>query len=240
MKKYFFLIALAFMAAATACNKEGGNEDFSKKELTIKASVATTKTAVTEEGIAWATGDALIVTCDGEAYNFTTTQSGAQVEFTSADGLTQEMVGINPLTAFYGCTQFGAFTIPQNQTISGGESQTRLPMYAYTTTAPEKGVVEMTFTPAASMLEVALAPINDVKLNKVELIPVDETQVAGNVAGAGTVNALTGKVTSSGNLKTISAVFPEGTSLKSGLTFRMPVGWSAMISLMTMSYSEAS
>ena len=225
MKKYLFLFALAFMAAATACNKEGEKEDYGKKELTIKASVATTRAAATAEGITWSAGDALVVTCDGEAYNFTTTQSGATVEFTSADGLTQEMVGINPLTAFYGCTQFGAFTIPQNQTISGGASQTRLPMYAYTATAPEKGVVEMSFTPAASMLEVALAPINDVKLNKVELLPVDETQVAGNVAGGGTVNALTGKVTAIGNLKTVSAIFQEGASLKNGLTFRMPVGW---------------
>ena len=222
MKKFLFL-TLAFAAVFCAC-KPDEKENDGKKELTIKATIATTKTAATGTGITWTAGDAILVTCDGESYNFTTAQSGATAEFTSTEGLTQEMVGINPLTAYYGCTQFGAFTIPQNQTISGGESQTRLPMYAYTATAPEKGVVAMDFTPAASMLEVKLAPV-DVTLNKVELIPVDETAVTGNVAGACTVNPITGKVTATGNLKSIGATFPGGESAKNGLTFRFPIGW---------------
>ena len=224
MKKYLFLIPLALVATLTACKPESGKENDGKKELTIHATIAATKTTVSADGISWNAGDAILVSCDGEAYNFTTAQNGAAVDFTSADGLTQEMVGINPLTAYYGCTQYGAFTIPQNQTISGNLSQTRLPMYAYTATAPEKGEVAMTFTPAASVLEVTVSPA-EVTLEKVELAPVDETAVIGNVAGACTVNALTGKVTATGNLKSVSANFATPASLKSGITFRLPVGW---------------
>lgn len=224
MKKIFLMISLAAMVAFVSCQKENEKEKENKMELTIKASIATTKTTVTSSGISWAQGDAIVVSCDGEAYNFSTTQSGATAEFTSQDGLAQGVVGINPLTAYYGCTQFGAFTIAQNQTITGGESQTKLPMYAYTATAPVKGVVEMSFVPAASMLEVTLSPI-DITVNKVELVPVDETGVVGTVAGAGTVNALTGKVTTTGNLKSVSAVFQGGASVKNGLAFRLPVGW---------------
>lgn len=234
MKKYFVLIALATLAAFVSCKKEDekGKEDFGKKDLTISASINT-------QGIAWNAGDAIVVTCDGEAYNFTTTQSGATADFTSTDGLTQAMVGINPLTAFYGCTQFGAFTIAQNQNISGNESQTKLPMYAYTTTAPEKGEVSMVFTPAASMLEVTIVAV-DATVNKVELIPVDETAVTGNVAGPGTVNAVTGKVTSTGNLKSVSATFQGGVSAKNGLVFRMPVGWFSVTGGMklVLTYNE--
>ena len=224
MKKIFLMISLAAMVAFVSCQKEDEKAKENKMELTIKASIATTKTSVTSSGISWAQGDAIVVSCDGEAYNFSTAQSGATAEFTSQDGLTQGQVGINPLTAYYGCTQFGAFTIAQNQTITGGESQTKLPMYAYTATAPVKGVVEMSFVPAASMLEVTLSPI-DITVNKVELVPVDETGVVGNVAGAGTVNALTGKVTATGNLKSVSALLQGGASAKNGLAFRLPVGW---------------
>ena len=222
MKKYY-TIFIAALAAFSAC-VEKPEEDNGKKEIVVKATIATTKTAAAADGISWSAGDAIIVSCDGEAYNFSTTQSGASAEFTSEDKLTQETVGANPLSAYYGCTQFGAFTIAQNQTISGMDSQTKLPMYAYTTTAPDKGEVSMTFIPAASMLEVTLTPV-DITLNKVELIPVAETGVSGNLAGQGTVNPVTGKVSQSGSIKSVSATFASGASAKNGLTFRMPIGW---------------
>ena len=225
MKKYIFLTVLATLSAFVSCDKETGKTDDSgKAELTIQASIASSKAAVSAEGISWTAGDALLVLCDSEKYNFSTAQGGATAEFTSRDGLTQEKVGINPLTAYHGCTEFGAFTIPQNQIISGGESQTKLPMYAYTATAPDKGKVSMTFSPAASVIEVKIAPA-DITLNKVELLPVEETSVVGNVAGAGTVNAVSGKVTFNGNLKSLSAIFQGGESVKNGLAFRFPVGW---------------
>lgn len=225
MKRILLLAALGALSLFVSCNKEnGGKEDVGKKELTIKASIATTKTTVASNAISWNANDAILVTCDGEAYNFTTAAGGANADFTSADGLTQEMVGINPLSAFYGCTQYGAFTINQTQTISGSESQTKLPMYAYTTTAPEKGEVAMTFFPVASVLEITL-PAVEMSLNSVTLSPVDETLVAGNLAGQGTVNPVTGKVTSTGNLKSITANFPGGANVAGGLTFRFPIGW---------------
>ena len=241
MKKYFILIALASLAAFVSCNKDEKKNDEGRKEFTISASIAATKTTASAQGLVWNAGDAIIVSCDGEAYNFTTEQSGANADFTTADGLTQKMVGINPLTAFYGCTQFGSFTIPQNQTISGEESQTRLPMYAYTTQAPSKNEVAMVFTPAASMLEVSLTPV-DVTINKVELIPVDETAVSGTVAGPGTVNPVTGKVSFTGNLKSVSANFQGGASAKNGLVFRMPVGWFSVTGGMklVLTYNENS
>ena len=224
MKKHLFFIPLTLFAILPACNKSEENNNDGKKELTIQASIATSKATAATEGITWNSGDAILVSCDGEAYNFSTTQSGAKAEFTSTDGLTQEMVGINPLSAYYGCTQYGAFTIPQNQTISGTDSQTRLPMYAYTADAPEKGAIAMTFIPAASILEVAITPA-EIVLNKVELVPVDETAMSGNVAGPGTVNPVTGKVSQTGNLKSVSANFQNGDSIKNGITFRMPIGW---------------
>ena len=239
MKKYIF-IALATVAAFVSCKNGNEVEDFGKKELTIKASIDVTKAAATADGISWTAGDGILVSCDGEAYSFTTNQSGATADFTSTDKLTQEMVGINPLTAYYGCTQFGAFTIAQNQNINGAESQTRLPMFAYTTQAPEKGEIAMTFTPAASMLEVTITPA-EITLNKVELIPVEETAVVGNVAGPGTVNPVTGKVSQSGNLKSVSANFVGGVSVKNGLTFRMPVGWFSVSGGMklVLTYNES-
>lgn len=241
MKKYIILLALASLASFISCDKEPKTGNDGKKELTIKASITATKVSATAEGVTWTAGDAVLVSCDGESYNFATTQSGANADFTSTDGLTQEMVGINPLTAFYGCTQFGAFTIPQNQIISGSASQTRLPMYAYTTAAPQKGEVAMAFTPAASMLEVTITPV-DVTVNRVELIPVEETAVTGNVAGPGTVNAVTGKVTSTGNLKSVSANFQGGASAKNGLSFKMPVGWFSVTGGMklVLTYNETS
>ena len=241
MKKYIILLALASLASFISCDKEPKTGNDGKKELTIKASITATKVSATAEGVNWTAGDAILVSCDGESYNFATTQSGANADFTSTDGLTQEMVGINPLTAFYGCTQFGAFTIPQNQIISGSASQTRLPMYAYTTAAPQKGEVAMAFSPAASMLEITITPV-DVTVNKVELIPVEETAVTGNVAGPGTVNAVTGKVTSTGNLKSVSANFQGGASAKNGLSFKMPVGWFSVTGGMklVLTYNETS
>lgn len=225
MKRILLLAALGALSLLVSCNKENeGKEDLGKKELTIKASIATTRTTVASDAISWNANDAILVTCDGEAYNFTTAGGGANADFTSADGLTQGMVGINPLSAFYGCTQYGAFTINQTQTISGSESQTKLPMYAYTTAAPENGEVAMTFFPVASVLEITL-PAVEMTLNSVTLSPVDETLVAGNLAGQGTVNPVTGKVTSTGNLKSITANFPGGANVASGLTFRFPIGW---------------
>ena len=77
MKKIFLMISLAAMVAFVSCQKENEKEKENKMELTIKASIATTKTTVTSSGISWAQGDAIVVSCDGEAYNFSTTQSGA-------------------------------------------------------------------------------------------------------------------------------------------------------------------
>ena len=225
--------------ALVSCQPVDPEEEYKNKDLTIQASIASTKASAKADGIAWTSGDALLVTCDGEAYNFSTSQGGTTADFVATDGLTQEKVGINPLTAYYGCTQFGAFTIPQNQSISGSESQTRLPMYAYTATAPEKAKVSMSFTPAASMLEVTISPA-EITLNKVELVPVEETSVVGNVAGAGTVNALTGKVSFSGNLKSVAAIFQGGASVKNGLTFRLPIGWFSVTGGMklVLTYNE--
>ncbi|MBO4447808.1 MAG: hypothetical protein J5764_06755 [Bacteroidales bacterium] len=241
MKKYILFFSMATAMALVSCNPTNPEEEFGKKDLTIKASIETSKAAVGAEGITWTAGDAILVSCDGEAYNFTTSQAGATADFTSSEGLTQAMVGINPLTAYFGCTQFGAFTIQQNQTISGGESQTKLPMYAYTATAPEKAVVSMVFIPAASVLEVSISSA-DITLNKVEFAPVEETAVVGNVAGAGNVNPITGNVTFSGNLKSVSANFPGGVSLKNGYSFRMPIGWFSVTGGMklVLTYNETS
>ena len=233
MKKIILLLAMATAVAFVSCKKEKPEDEFNKKDLTITGTVNCA-------GLGWKAGDGILVMCDGESYNFTTAGNGASADFTSSDGLTQEKVGINPLTAYYGCTQFGAFTIAQNQTLSGGESQTKLPMFAYTSTAPEKAKVTMDFTPVASLLNVTLSSA-DITLNKVELLPVEETGVVGNVAGAGTVNPVTGKVTYNGNLKSVSGIFQGGASLKNGLTFKMPVGWFSVTGGMKMvlTYNDA-
>ena len=234
MKKVILLLAMATAVALVSCQKENPVDEFNNKDLTITASV-------NHEGLSWKAGDGILVVCDGESYNFTTTGQGASAPFTSSDGLTQEKVGINPLTAYYGCTQFGAFTIAQNQIISAGESQTKLPMFAYTTTAPEKAAVAMEFTPAASLLSISISSA-DITLNKVELMPVEETGVVGNVAGAGTVNPVTGKVSYNGNLKSVSAIFQGGASLKNGLSFRLPIGWFSVTGGMkvVLTYNETS
>ena len=226
MKKYILLLsAVTALAALASCNKTEPGEDFGNKNITINASFSATKAWAGADGLAWIPGDEIKVVCDGEAYDFMTPDHGATARFIPNESeLTQNMVGINPLTAYFGCTQFGAFTIAQNQTILGENSQTKIPLYAYTATAPEKAEVSMAFTPAASVVDITITPA-EVTLNKVELVPVEETGVVGCVAGAGSVNPVTGKVTFNGNLKTVSATLDGGSSLKNGLNFRFPVGW---------------
>ena len=228
MKKFTFVL-MAALTALISCKKENGTDESGKKDLTIHASIAVTKTSYSASstsptGILWDAGDEIMVLCDGEAYTFTTSMKSEAADFTSADGLTQEKVGINPLTAYYGCTQFGSFTIPQNQVISAGKNQAQLPMYAYCASAPVNAELSMTFIPVASLLGISIAPV-DITVNKLELIPVEETAVSGNVAGSGSVSPLSGKVSFNGNLKSVSAVFQGGASAKNGLYLTLPIGW---------------
>ena len=233
MKKYILLSVFAVAAMVVSCEKNPskGEEDLSGKGLSIKASAA----------VDWAAGSEILVSCDGEVYSFTTAQGGNPAVFTSEDGLTVGKVGINPVTAYYGCTQFGAFTLPQNQIIQGGKSQTRLPMYAYSAAGVNGSELALNFTPAASLLEVSLSPV-DATISRVELLPVEETALSGNVAGAATVNAVTGKVTPSGDIKSVSANFQGGVSAKSGLSFTLPVGWFSVTGGMklVLTYNETS
>lgn len=221
MKKVF--LSICAVIALVACNKETG-PDYSTKNLTIKASIMGVKTVFDQESVQWAAGDELTVVCDGESYAFSTSSAGSVADFTSADDLTQGMVGENPLTAYYGCNMYGAFTIAQNQTVTGGVNSAKLPMYAYTASVPEKAEIAMDFAPAASVIEVKLSAV-DLTVNKIEISPVDETKVVGNLAGQGTVNAMLGKVTQSGSIKSVSAIFAGGVSAKTGLAVKVPVNW---------------
>lgn len=222
MKKIFFL-TLCTALTFVGCKKEK-EPDYGSKNLTIKASIAAVKSVVGQDGVQWAAGDEITVVCDGESYAFTTNAGGQTADFTTAENLTQAMVGENPLTAYYGCNMYGAFTIAQNQTVTAGVNSTKLPMYAYTASAPSKAEIAMEFIPAASFIEIQLSAA-DLTVNKVELAPVDENKVTGNFAGQGSINALQGKVTQSGSIKSVCAIFDGGASAKSGLVAKLPVNW---------------
>lgn len=222
MKKIFFLTVCAALAFV-GCKKEK-EPDYGSKNLTIKASIAAVKSVVGQDGVQWAAGDEITVVCDGESYAFKTNAGGQTADFTTAENLTQAMVGENPLTAYYGCNMYGAFTIAQNQTVTAGVNSTKLPMYAYTSSAPAKAEIAMEFAPAASFIEIQLSAA-DLTVNKIELAPVDENKVTGNFAGQGSINALQGKVTQSGSIKSVCAIFEGGASAKSGLVAKLPVNW---------------
>lgn len=221
-KTLLFLSMLVLMVVS--CKKEGTEVDYDSQNLTIKASIQTTKTTVSSSSIEWVAKDQILLAVDGETYNFSTQEQGPVARFTSEDEITAGKVKGFPLTAYYGCSGTGSFTIAQNQTIAAGVSKSKMPMYAYTMESPQKAVSEMKFTPVASAMEITFAPF-DITVNKVELSAVDESNVNGSFCGSFSVNPVTGKVTSTSALHSVAAVFENGVSVASGATLMFPIGW---------------
>ena len=91
MKKCISLFAIISILSIVSCNKEGAetNVDKGQKAVTIlKATVdnESTKVAVNDAGaFSWQAGDKIaVMNADGDAVEFTTTDSGASVDFSAA------------------------------------------------------------------------------------------------------------------------------------------------------------
>lgn len=222
MKK-FFIILSAITFAIVSCNKEP-DASTDNKDLSITATIAATKTSVSSSALEWVAGDNITVALDGESYIFKTTEQGTTAKFTPEDGLTQSQVAGSPLAAYYGCDAFGSFTIPQIQTVTNGVSRTGVPMYAYTMESPEDASLAMTFTPVASVIEFTFAPF-DIRIDKIEISPVDDSSVNGSFSGAFAVNPVTGKVTSKSAIHSATVVFADGLNISKGGSFLFPIGW---------------
>lgn len=232
------LVASAMLLAA--CTKETA-PDYNSETLTVNATITGSKTTADATGVRWNAGDEITVVCDGESYPFTTKSSGVTAPFTSTGGLTQGMVGDNSLVAYYACNMFGTFNIPQTQTITDGVSGSRLPMYAYTSSAPSEARIDMSFIPAASIIEVKLLPC-EITVNKVEISPVREDGITGSMGGSFSVNPVSGKIISNGNIKSLEGVFQNAASVRNGLSVRMPAGWFSVDGglKITITYNETS
>lgn len=238
MKKSLILLSLAALSVAS-CQDGPGKIDYDSKNLTINATIQTSKTSICSTSIEWNANDQILLAVDGETYTFATSESGPSASFTSEDVVTAGQVKGLPLIAYYGCSATGSFTIAQNQTISNGLSRSKMPMYAYTMESPVEAVTTMKFIPVASAMEIAIAPYN-ITINKVELSAVDESSVNGSFCGTSFVNALTGKVTSTSTLNSVAAVFTEGVNASTGATLLFPIGWFSIEGgiKMTITYNE--
>ena len=128
MKKTFKTLFLSMLAIAgfASCEKEqeGGNGGAAANGLTI---IAVTDGAVVPS---WNAGDKIKVTCNDQSYDFAATTAGKSAKFTDDGSLTAEIIGNNPVSAYFNCTSArGAFRISSEQTYKNGKSSAAIPMF---------------------------------------------------------------------------------------------------------------
>lgn len=218
------LYLLPFLAAAAlaSCEKEpdGGNTP-EAKQLTIVASVD--GTVIPE----WKADDEIKVVCADELYTFTADKAGKTANFTEEEGtLTSDMVGNNPIAAFYNCTNmYGSFRIQAEQTYKDGASSAVIPAYAYTMNAPQDNMLALAFKPLASVLNLTVAPYN-ITVEKIIIAPAENAKISeGALAGGFTADAAQGNVKVNNELNTVTVTLDTPADITSGATFNIPLGW---------------
>lgn len=240
MKKsiYTVLIFAAALSALVSCKKEQEPQPTSGPGIKIRASFDLgAKANFAPFGASWDTGDVITVKCGEIEKTYTSQSAGQSVTFSSKDGILESMY-TNPLAAFYSMPNSTA-RIPMTQTAVLGRNTTRVPMFAYTWGALEDNVVEMSFRPASSVIQLDFSSAN-VVINEIELAPVKPDNMTGTMAGTAIVDVKTGTVTpvEAQTVKNITLSFGEGSSLAEGLSVQIPVLWFSVTGglRMTMTY----
>lgn len=222
MKLVRILIAAAAVITAFAGCKKDEITDGGKPSEGLTVNAAVDGSVVTS----WKSSDKMTVVCGEEMYEFTTSESGANVAFTDKNGiLTAEIVGDSPLSAFVNCrTMFGAYSVSPEQTWSSGASSVAIPMYAYTMNAPENDAVSLQFNALASMINLTIAPY-DITVQSLKIKAAEDATIAtGALAGAFKVDADNGTVSVTSEQNEITVTFAGGLNLAQGATVLIPVG----------------
>ncbi len=215
------LVSLLAVVAMTSCQKELENGEEAQAEgLTI---VAVTDGVLIPE---WSTGDEIKVACGDKSYDFTAITSGKSAKFSDDGKLTAEIIGNNPVSAYFNCSSArGAFRISGDQVLKDGKSSASIPMYAYTMNAPQNNSLALTFKPLASVLRVSL-PVHPISIEKIIVKAHDGATVAeGAIAGTYTVNAAEGSVAVNNDAEMVELTFNTAMDLTAGGSVDIPVGW---------------
>ena len=216
--KTIFLSMLA-IAALASCEEEP-TQTPEAEGLTI---VAVTDGAIVPE---WAEGDKIKVACGDESYDFKASAAGKSAQFTGDGTLTAEVVGDNPVSAYFNCSSArGAFRIAGEQTYADGKSSASVPMYAYTMNTPQNNTLAMTFKPLASVLRVTL-PVHPISIEGITVKAHEGATVSeGAIAGTYTVNAAEGTVAVNNDAEMVELAFATPLDITAGGTVDIPVGW---------------
>lgn len=216
-------LSLLAVAALASCEKEPDNGGDGTQDADALTIVAVTDGTLVPE---WAEGDVIKVACGEGSYDFTASAAGKTAQFTGDGTLTAELIGENPVAAYFNCSSArGAFRISGEQTYKDGRSSAAVPMYAYTMNAPQDNKLALTFKPLASVLRVNL-PVHPISVEKITVKPHEGAVVAdGAVAGTYTVDAAEGSVAVNNGSETVEMTFDTPLDLTAGGTVDIPVGW---------------
>ena len=222
--KTLFLSMLA-LAALASCEKEPEDQGQTPESEGVAILATTDGTLVPE----WAEGDKIKVACGENSYDFSATAAGKSAEFTGDGTLTAEVIGENPISAYFNCSSArGAFRIAGEQTYANGQSSAFVPMYAYTMNVPQNNKLALTFKPLASILRVTL-PVHPISIEKITVKAHEGATVSeGAIAGTYTVNAAEGSVAVNNDAEMIELTFATPLDITTGGTVDIPVGWFAV------------
>lgn len=213
------------IASLASCEKEPEDQGQTPEAEGLAIVAVTDGTLVPE----WVEGDKIKVSCGDNSYDYTTAVSGKSAQFTGDGTLTAEIVGTNPVTAFFNCSSArGAFRIAGEQTYAEGKSSALIPMYAYTMNTPQNNTLAMTFKPLASVLRVTL-PVHPINVEKIIVKAHEGATVSeGAIAGTYTVNATEGTVSVNNDAEMVELEFGAPLNITSGGSVDIPVGWFAV------------
>ncbi|MBQ7876885.1 MAG: right-handed parallel beta-helix repeat-containing protein [Bacteroidales bacterium] len=174
----------------------------------------------------WKKGDVIKVVCDGKKYLFTADSTGRKVPFTGEGDLTAEMIGDNPVEAYFNCsTPRGAFRVSAEQEFKDSLSSASIPMYAYTMNRPQNNTLTLNFKPLASVIRLTL-PSYAMSLDKILIRPAEEATI-GEGAMAGTYIADAGQAGIKVNnaVNQLELTFDTPLDMTDGAQLTIPIGW---------------
>lgn len=223
MKKSFIsiLMTLAFFWACETLDEPVGDNALNPSDRFTLIAVADGELVPQ-----WKKGDVIKVVCDGKKYLFTADSTGRKVPFTGEGDLTAEMIGDNPVEAYFNCsTPRGAFRVSAEQEFKDSLSSASIPMYAYTMNRPQNNTLTLNFKPLASVLRLTL-PSYAMSLDKILIRPAEEATI-GEGAMAGTYIADAGQAGIKVNnaVNQLELTFDTPLDMTDGAQLTIPIGW---------------
>ncbi len=174
----------------------------------------------------WNKGDVIKVVCDGNKYLFTADSTGRKVTFTGEGDLTAEMIGDNPIEAYFNCsTPRGAFRVSSEQEFKDSLSSASIPMYAYTMNNPQNNTLTLNFKPLASVLRLTL-PSYAMSLDKILIRPAEEATIGeGAIAGTYIADAGQAGIKVNNAVNQLELTFDTPLDMTDGAQLIIPIGW---------------